>query len=60
MVTIVGKSWDAQVERALMTTLEENLRMVSESIAYLKSQGVEVIFDANIFMMATRQTPNIL
>lgn len=35
--TIVGKSWDAQVERALQTTLEENLRMVGESVAYLRS-----------------------
>ena len=28
VVTIVGKTWDAQVERALRTTLEENLRMI--------------------------------
>ena len=30
VVTIVGKTWDAQVERALQTTLEENLRMIGE------------------------------
>ncbi len=57
VVTIVGKSWDAQVERALMTTLEENLRMVSESVAYLKSQGVEVIFDAEHFYDGYKANP---
>ena len=45
-VTIVGKTWDAQVERALQTTLDENLRMIGDSVAYLKSCGVRVIFDA--------------
>ena len=57
VVTIVGKSWDAQVERALMTTLEENLRMVSESIAYLKSHGVEVVFDAEHFYDGYKANP---
>ena len=46
---IVGKTWDAQVTRALQTTLEENLRMISDSVAYLKSQGLEVVFDAEHF-----------
>lgn len=45
-VTIVGKTWDAQVERALQTTLDENLRMIGDSVAYLKSCGVRVVFDA--------------
>ncbi len=57
VVTIVGKSWDAQVERALMTTLEENIRMVSESIAYLKSHGVEVVFDAEHFYDGYKANP---
>lgn len=49
VVTIVGKSWDAQVERALQTTLDENLRMVRDSVAYLKEHGVQVVFDAEHF-----------
>lgn len=57
VVTIVGKSWDAQVERALVTTLEENLRMVYDSIAYLKSQGVEVVFDAEHFYDGYKANP---
>lgn len=57
VVTIVGKSWDAQVERALVTTLEENLRMVYDSIVYLKSQGVEVVFDAEHFYDGYKANP---
>ncbi len=48
-VALVGKSWDFQVEKILDTTLEENLLMISESVAYMKSHGFEVIFDAEHF-----------
>ncbi|NLK52808.1 MAG: citramalate synthase [Syntrophomonadaceae bacterium] len=46
---IVGKSWDFHVEQALQTSLEENLRMIRDSVAYFKKQGLEVIFDAEHF-----------
>lgn len=49
VVTIVGKTWDAQVTRALQTTLEENLRMIADSVAYLKAAGRRVVFDAEHF-----------
>jgi 2-isopropylmalate synthase len=49
VVTIVGKSWDLHVTQVLETTLEENLRMVSDSIRYLKSKGCAVFFDAEHF-----------
>ncbi|MDH4285383.1 MAG: citramalate synthase, partial [Gallionellaceae bacterium] len=48
-VTLVGKSWDYHVSHVLDTTLEENLAMIRESVAYMKSQGREVIFDAEHF-----------
>lgn len=48
-VTLVGKSWDYHVTHVLSTTLEENLAMVGESVAYLKARGREVIFDAEHF-----------
>ncbi|HME52964.1 MAG TPA: citramalate synthase [Candidatus Lokiarchaeia archaeon] len=48
-VTIVGKSWDRHVTNVLKTTLEENIAMIADSIRYLKSQGREVIFDAEHF-----------
>ncbi|GAB6988644.1 citramalate synthase [Paenibacillus pini] len=47
--TLVGKAWDFHVHTALQTTLEENLAMIYDSIAYLKQQGQEVIFDAEHF-----------
>ncbi|MEG2628966.1 MAG: citramalate synthase [Raoultibacter sp.] len=46
VVAIVGKTWDAQVSHALQATLEENLRMISASVAHLKAAGVRVVFDA--------------
>ncbi|MCI9129154.1 MAG: citramalate synthase [Eggerthellaceae bacterium] len=49
VVTIVGKTWDEQVTRALQTTLDENLRMISDSVAHLKAAGRTVVFDAEHF-----------
>ncbi len=46
VITIVGKTWDLHVREVLGTTLEENLAMIRDSIAYCKSQGREVIYDA--------------
>ena len=57
VVTIVGKTWDAQVTRALQTTLEENLRMIRDSVSYLKAQGREVIFDAEHFFDGYKANP---
>ncbi len=48
-VTLVGKSSDLHVREVLGTTLEENLAMIADSIAYLKSQGRIVFFDAEHF-----------
>ena len=49
LITIVGKASERQVTQVLETTLEENLRMVADSIAYLKSNGKRVFFDAEHF-----------
>lgn len=49
VVTIVGKSSLFHVEHVLQTTAEENLRLIRESVAFLKSNGLEVIFDAEHF-----------
>ncbi|MDE3198063.1 MAG: citramalate synthase [Acidobacteriota bacterium] len=48
-VAIFGKSWDYHVTRALGITLEENLKLISETVAYLKQHGKEVIYDAEHF-----------
>ena len=46
---IFGKSWDMHVTDALKTTLEENLRMVADSVAFLKSEGLTTLFLAEHF-----------
>ncbi len=46
---IFGKAWDLHVTEALHTTLEENVRMVRDSVAYLKAAGRTVFFDAEHF-----------
>ena len=48
-VAIFGKSWDYQVTEILRTTLDENLRMIGDTIRYLKQQGKEVVYDAEHF-----------
>lgn len=49
VVTIVGKSWDLHVNDVLETTMDENLAMIADSVAYCKAQGKEVIYDAEHF-----------
>jgi len=46
---IVGKSWRLHVERVLGASLEENLEMIADSVEYLRSHGLRVIFDAEHF-----------
>ncbi len=49
VVTIFGKSWLLHVTEVLGTTPEENLKMIEESVRYLKDAGREVIYDAEHF-----------
>jgi 2-isopropylmalate synthase len=46
---IFGKAWDLHVTEVLQTTLDENLRMVQDSIEYLRNHNLNVIFDAEHF-----------
>ncbi len=48
-VAIFGKSWLLHVTEVLRTTADENLRMVRDSVRFLKTHGLEVIFDAEHF-----------
>ena len=49
VVTVVGKTSMLHVTEVLQTTPEENLRIIRESLRYLKSLGKEVIYDAEHF-----------
>ena len=49
VVTVVGKTSMLHVTEVLQTTPDENLRMINDSLRYLKSLGKEVIYDAEHF-----------
>ena len=48
-VSIFGKSWDLHTARALGISEEENLKLISETVRYLKDHGKEVVYDAEHF-----------
>ncbi len=56
-VALVGKTWDLHVDVVLKTTLEENLNMIRDSVAWLTAAGREVIFDAEHFFDGYRSNP---
>jgi 2-isopropylmalate synthase len=45
VITIFGKSWDLHAREILRCSLEDNLAMIEESVAFLKAQGRTVYFD---------------
>jgi 2-isopropylmalate synthase len=56
-ITIFGKVWDLHVTEILGVSLEENVNMIVDSIAYLKSKNKEVIFDAEHFFNGYKANP---
>jgi 2-isopropylmalate synthase len=57
VIAIFGKSWDFHVTEVINTTLDENLRMIYDSVSYMKSKGKEVIFDAEHFFDGYKANP---
>ncbi len=49
VVTLVAKTSTLHVRHVLETTLEENLKMIGDSVAFFKSHGREVMHDAEHF-----------
>ena len=58
VVSLVGKACAFQVREVLRASLEENLRMVSQSIAFLASHGLAVFFDAEHFFDGYAKEPS--
>ena len=56
-ITVFGKSWDMQVTNVFKVELEENLRMIQDTVRYLKSQKREVIYDAEHFFDGFSHNP---
>jgi 2-isopropylmalate synthase len=57
VICLVGKSWDYHVTEALRADLDEGVRMVAESIEYLKAHGRGVFFDAEHFFDGFKANP---
>jgi 2-isopropylmalate synthase len=49
VVSIFGKSWELHTTRALGVTEEENLKLISETVGFIKGHGREVVYDAEHF-----------
>ncbi len=58
VLTLVGKSSEYQVRDVLQTSLEENLAMITDSVAYLKSKDRRVFFDAEHFFDGYKMNPD--
>lgn len=56
-VCLVGKSWRLHVVDVLRTTLDENLRLIENSVAFLVAKGRRVIYDAEHFFDGYRDNP---
>lgn len=52
--TLVGKTWRLHLEKVTRVDPEENLRMIAESVSFLRRQGKRVIYDAEHFFDAFR------
>jgi 2-isopropylmalate synthase len=57
-VTVVGKSWDFQAREVLGVSLDENLRMIADSVAFLAANVREVIYDAEHFFDGFKHNPD--
>ncbi len=57
-VSIFGKSWLLHVKEALNITAEENLKIIYQTIDYLKKHGREVIYDAEHFFDGYKNNPD--
>ncbi|MCW2595772.1 MAG: 2-isopropylmalate synthase/homocitrate synthase family protein, partial [Jatrophihabitans sp.] len=58
VITLVAKSDVWHVERALRTTLEENLAMVRDTVAFLRAEGRRVFLDCEHFFDGYKHDPD--
>ncbi len=57
VATIVGKTWDFHVKEALRISLQTNLDLIYNTIAYLKKRTSKVFFDAEHFFDGYKANP---
>ena len=56
-VCMVGKTWDYHVDVALEIPRDENVKMISDSIAHAKARAGEALFDAEHFFDGYKANP---
>ncbi|MEM9657966.1 MAG: citramalate synthase [Planctomycetota bacterium] len=57
VITVVGKTHDFHATEVLGVSLEENLAMIADSVAYLRAEGRAVIYDAEHFFDGWKANP---
>jgi 2-isopropylmalate synthase len=57
-VAIFGKSWDLHVQKIMNNRLDENLAMITDSVLFLKSNDLEVVYDAEHFFDGYKNNPD--
>jgi 2-isopropylmalate synthase len=57
IATLVGKGSDLHVINVLKTTLEENLKMIADSILFLRSKGMTVFWDVEHYFDGFKHNP---
>jgi len=56
-VCIVGKTWSLHVTEVFQVSLDENVSMISDTVAHLKKHGREVLYDAEHFFDSYKEDP---
>ena len=49
LAAVFGKTWDMHVTDILKVSLQENLRMIKDTVEFLKSKNIYVFYDAEHF-----------
>lgn len=57
-ITLFGKTWSLHVTDALGISLATNLELIGDSIAYLRSEGRRVFYDAEHFFDGYKTNPD--
>jgi len=56
-VTIFGKTWDLHVKEILRIKPEDNLKIIFDSISFLKKKGKKIFYDAEHFFDGYKANP---
>lgn len=57
VVTIFGKTWDLHIKDVLKVSLDENLKIIYDTVSYLSSKGKTVIYDCEHFFDGYKSNP---